>query len=131
MKDGNNEKFGIEGGIGLISSRLTVHGPIVPEKGSFIVSGRRTYAFDIAQPFLKGSTFEGTNYYFYDLNIKAKYKVSNKDRFFLSGYFGRDVLNLKNPERGFVFDMPYGNATATFRWNHIFDEKLFMNFIFV
>ncbi|MDC0230781.1 TonB-dependent receptor [Aureispira] len=131
MKDGNNEKFGIEGGIGIISSRLTVHGPIVPQKGSFIVSGRRTYAFEIAQPFLKGSTFEGTNYYFYDLNVKAKYKVTNKDRLFLSGYFGRDVLNLKNPDRGFVFDMPYGNATATFRWNHIFDEKLFMNFIFV
>lgn len=131
MKDGSSEKFGIEGGIGIISSRLTVQGPIVPKKGSFIVSGRRTYAFDIAQPFLIGTAFEGTNYYFYDLNVKAKYQISDKDRLFLSGYFGRDVLNLKNPDRGFVFNMPYGNSTATLRWNHIFDDKLFMNFIFV
>lgn len=131
MKDGYDEKFGIEGGIGIISSRLTVQGPIVPKKGSFIVSGRRTYVFDLAQPFLRGTAFEGTNYYFYDLNVKAKYQISKKDRIFLSGYFGRDVLNLKNPDRGFVFDMPYGNATATLRWNHIFDDKLFMNFIFV
>ncbi len=131
MRDGNNEKFGIEGGIGIISSRLTAHGPIVKKKGSFIISGRRTYVFDIAQPFLTETAFNGTNYYFYDLNIKAKYKVTDKDRLFLSGYFGRDVLNLKNPDRGFVFNMPYGNATATLRWNHIFDDRLFMNFIFV
>lgn len=131
MKDGDDERFGVEGGIGLISSRLTIEGPIVPKKGSFIISGRRTYAFDLAQPFLQETAFEGTNYYFYDLNVKAKYQVSDKDRLFLSGYFGRDVLNLTNPERGFKVNMPYGNATATLRWNHIFDEKLFMNFIFV
>jgi len=131
MKDGFNERFGIEGGIGLISSRLTVQGPIVPKKGSFIISGRRTYAFDLAQPFLTETAFNGTNYYFYDLNIKAKYQISDRDRIFLSGYFGRDVLALKNPDRGFNFDMPYGNATATLRWNHIFGDKLFMNFIFV
>ena len=131
MRDGNNDRFGVEGGIGIISSRLTVHGPLFPKKGSFIVSGRRTYVFDIAQPFLTETAFNGTNYYFYDLNVKAKYEISKKDRLFLSGYFGRDVLNLKNPDRGFVFNMPYGNATATLRWNHIFDDKLFMNFIFV
>ncbi|MBL4648574.1 MAG: TonB-dependent receptor [Aureispira sp.] len=131
MKDGYDDKFGIEGGIGIISSRLTIQGPIVPKKGSFIISGRRTYAFEAAQPFIKGTAFEGTNYYFYDLNIKAKYQITDRDRIFLSGYFGRDVLNLKNPDRGFVFNMPYGNATATLRWNHIFDDKLFMNFVFV
>lgn len=131
MKDGYDDRFGIEGGIGIISSRLTIQGPIVPKKGSFIISGRRTYAFEVAQPFIDGTAFEGTNYYFYDLNIKAKYQITDRDRIFLSGYFGRDVLNLKNPDRGFVFNMPYGNATATLRWNHIFDDKLFMNFIFV
>lgn len=131
MKDGFDDRFGVEGGIGIVSSRLTVQGPIVPKKGSFIISGRRTYVFDVAQPLIQGSAFEGTNYYFYDLNIKAKYQITDRDRIFLSGYFGRDVLNLKNPDRGFVFNMPYGNATATLRWNHIFDDKLFMNFIFV
>lgn len=127
MKDGDNDQFGIEGGIGLISSRLTVHGPIVPGRGSFIVSGRRTYLFELAQPFIKGTAFEGTNYYFYDLNVKANYKFSQKDRIFLSGYFGRDVLDLKNPDRDFNINMPWGNATATIRWNHLFNDKLFMN----
>ncbi|MGH1337668.1 MAG: TonB-dependent receptor, partial [Aureispira sp.] len=131
MKDGDNDRFGVEGGIGLISSRLTLEGPIVSKKGSFIISGRRTYAFDLAQPFLTETTFSGTNYYFYDLNVKARYQINDKNRLFLSGYFGRDVLNLTNPERGFAIDLPYGNATATLRWNHIFNDKLFMNFIFV
>lgn len=131
MKDGSDKGFGIEGGIGLISSRLTIQGPIVKNRGSFIVSGRRTYAFDIAQPLIQGSAFEGTNYFFYDLNLKARYQITPKDRVFLSGYFGRDVLVFKNPDRGFAFNLPYGNATASLRWNHIFDDKLFMNFIFV
>lgn len=131
MRDGNDERFGIEGGIGLISSRLTIHGPIVPKKGSFLVSGRRTYIFDLAQPLLKETAFSGTNYYFYDLNIKAKYQITDKDRLFLSGYFGRDVLNLINPDRGFTFSMPYGNATATVRWNRLFNDKLFMNLTFI
>ncbi len=131
MKDGDDERFGVEGGIGLVSSRLTLEGPIVPKKGSFIISGRRTYAFDVAQPFLTETAFSGTNYYFYDLNVKARYQVSDRDRLFVSGYFGRDVLNLNNPNRGFSITMPYGNATATLRWNHIFDDKLFMNFVLV
>lgn len=127
MKEGDDSRFGIEGGISIVSSRLTFEGPIVKKKGSFIISGRRTYVFDIAQPFIQGTAFEGTNYYFYDLNLKANYRLGKKDRIFLSGYFGRDVLNFSNPERGFKFDMPWGNATATLRWNHIFGDKLFMN----
>ena len=127
MKEGNNQNFGIKGGIGAIASRLTVEGPIQKDKSSFILSGRRTYAFDLAQPFLKGSDFEGTNYYFYDLNAKVNYRFSDKDRLFLSGYFGRDVLNYNSVARGFYFNMPYGNNTATLRWNHLFSEKLFMN----
>lgn len=131
MKEGNNERFGVEGGIGIVSSRLTVEGPLWKKKISFMVSGRRTYVFDLAQPFLKKTAFAGTNYYFYDLNIKANYRISQKDQLFASGYFGRDVLKLNNPDRDFVFNMPWGNATATLRWTHLFDDRLFMNATFI
>jgi len=127
MKEGNDKHYEVEGGIGLISSRLTVQGPVVKDKSSFIVSGRRTYILDLAQPALKGSNFEGTNYYFYDLNTKWNYTFSNKNRLFFSGYFGNDVLKFRQPGRDFAFDLPYGNKTATLRWNHLFSEKLFMN----
>lgn len=127
MKEGNQRKFGVEGGLGAISSRLLVEGPLVKDRSAFMVSGRRTYAFDLAQPFLKGGRFEGTNYYFYDLNLKANYRFSDKDRLFLSGYFGRDVLLLNAADRDFSFNMPWGNATASLRWNHLFNDKLFMN----
>lgn len=127
MKDGNNEYAQIEGGIGIVASRLTVQSPIVKKKASFIASGRRTYVFDLAQPFLKNTKFEGTNYYFYDLNLKANWHISQKDRLFVSGYFGRDVLALNQPQRNFNFNMNWGNATTTIRWNHLFSANLFMN----
>lgn len=82
MKEGNQKEYSAEGGVGLISSRLTIQGPIVKDKTSFIVSGRRTYIGDLAQAALKGSTFEGTNYYFYDLNAKINHKFSDSDRLF-------------------------------------------------
>lgn len=131
MKDGDDERFGVEGGIGLVSSRLTVEGPLTKKKGSFMISGRRTYAFDLAQPFIQDTDFAGTNYYFYDLNLKARYQISDKDRLFLSGYFGRDVLTLNNPDRDLAIDLPYGNATASLRWNRIVRDNLFMNVILV
>lgn len=131
MKEGNKKRFAVQGGIGLVSSKLTFEGPFANNKASFMISGRRTYLFDIAQPFLKGTSFEGTNYYFYDLNLKANAQITRNDRLFLSGYFGRDVLNLKNPDRGFDLNMPWGNATGTLRWNHLFNDKLFMNTLFV
>ncbi|HMS66616.1 MAG TPA: TonB-dependent receptor [Saprospiraceae bacterium] len=127
MKEGNNQKYAAEGGIGIISSRLTFEGPIVKDKSSFIISGRRTYALDLAQPFLRGGNFEGTNYYFYDLNTKLNYKFSDKDRLYFSAYFGRDVFKFRQPKRDFFFDLPYGNSTATLRWNHVFSDKLFFN----
>ena len=127
MKEGNNQNFQGEGGIGLISSRLTLEGPIVKGKSSFLVSGRRTYGFDLAQPFIRQTDFAGTNYFFYDLNAKMNYQFSQKDRIYLSGYFGRDVLTFAQPGRDFQFTLPYGNATATLRWNHLFTEKLFFN----
>ncbi|MCZ2101388.1 MAG: TonB-dependent receptor [Chitinophagales bacterium] len=127
MKEGNDQRYIVEGGIGLISSRLTVQGPVVKNKSSFIISGRRTYILDLVQPALKGGKFEGTNYYFYDLNTKWNYTFSDKDRIFFSGYFGDDILKFRQATRNFYFDMPYGNKTATLRWNHLFNHKMFMN----
>ena len=128
MNDGNDKSYQVEGGIGLVSSRLTVQGPIVKNKSSFILSGRRTYILDLAQFAIDNTDFAGTNYYFYDLNAKVNYRVSDKDRLYLSAYFGRDIFKFNQEKRDFYFNLPYGNATATFRWNHLFSDKLFMNF---
>jgi hypothetical protein len=127
MKEGNNKSYEAEGGIGLISSRLTFEGPLQKDKSSFIVSTRRTYALDLAQPYIDKTKLAGTNYYFYDLNAKANYQFSEKDRLYLSGYFGRDVFIFNSKDRGFSFRLPYGNATTTLRWNHVFKPTLFMN----
>ncbi|PKR81658.1 hypothetical protein CW751_03790 [Brumimicrobium salinarum] len=121
MRDGNNKKFGASGGIGLISSRLTVEGPIVKDKGSFIVSGRRSYA-DLFLVFAEDETLNNTTLFFYDLNAKANYKINDRNRVYLSGYFGRDKFSLDDQ---FGFD--WGNATGTLRWNHLFNDKLFVN----
>ncbi|MCB0790149.1 MAG: TonB-dependent receptor [Flavobacteriales bacterium] len=129
MKDGNDKGYHAQGGIGLISSRLTVEGPIVKDRSSFIVSGRRTYADVLFTPFIPDtSAFAGSGYYFYDLNAKMNYRLSDKDRFYLSGYFGRDVFTFKtgNPDDP-TFKIPWGNATVAARWNHVFGPKLFMN----
>lgn len=127
MKEGNDENYEIEGGIGLISSRLTVQGPLVKNKSSFIVSTRRTYALDLAQPFIKKTDFAGTNYYFYDLNSKINYRLTSKDRIYISTYFGRDVFTFNNNERDFAVRLPYGNGTGTLRWNHVLRKNMFSN----
>lgn len=128
MKDGNNKRWEVEGGIGLIASRLTFQGPIVKDKLSVIVSARRTYADVIAKPFIPSdSRFAGSGYYFYDVNAKINWKISNKDRIFLSGYFGRDVFDFNSKESGFTANMKWGNATTTLRWNHVYNQKLFSN----
>ena len=121
MRDGNKKKFGMSGGIGLISSRLTVEAPIVKDKGSFIVSGRRSYA-DLFLKLSKDTSINQTQLFFYDLNAKANYRLGDKDRIFLSGYFGRDVLGIND-----AFGFNWGNATGTIRWNHLFSNKLFSN----
>jgi hypothetical protein len=121
MKDGNSKKFSGSGGIGSISSRLTLEGPIVKDKSSFIISARRTYA-DL---FLKLSADENTRksvLYFYDLNAKLNYTINSNNRIFLSGYFGRDILSFSHG-----FSQGWGNATGSLRWNHIFNKKLFSN----
>lgn len=121
MKDGNSKKFSMSGGLGLISSRLTIEGPLKKDKSSFIVSGRRTYA-DLFLKLSKQEDLKDTRLYFYDLNAKVNYRLSDKDRVFLSGYFGRDVLALAG-----LFGFDWGNATATARWNHVYNPKLFSN----
>jgi CarboxypepD_reg-like domain/TonB-dependent Receptor Plug Domain len=121
MKDGNAKKIDASGGIGLIASRLNVTGPIVKDKGSFMISARRTYA-DMFLKLIKDTGQGKRTLYFYDVNMKANYKVSKKDKVFLSGYFGRDVLGL-----GETFSTDWGNKTATLRWNHIFGGGLFSN----
>lgn len=119
MKDGNNQDYKVTGGLGLISSRLSVEGPVQKGKSSFMVSGRRTYA-DL---FLKASEdFKDSKLYFYDLNVKANYQVNKNNRIYLSGYFGRDVLGL-----GSSFGTDWGNTTATLRWNSIINSRLFSN----
>ncbi len=127
MKEGNNKEIHGSGGIGLIASRLTLEGPLKKNKGSFMISGRRTYIDALAKPFITNTRLKGSGYYFYDLNLKANYTFSNKDRLYLSGYFGRDVFDFKNQSGSLNLNMPWGNSTATARWNHLFNSKLFCN----
>jgi len=128
MKDGNSNKFQGEGGIGLIASRFSIQGPIKKDRASFIVSARRTYVDALVKPFVKKtSNFYGSGYYFYDLNAKVNYRFSDRDRLYLSGYFGRDVFTFNNSELSFRANIPWGNSTATLRWNHVFTPKLFAN----
>ena len=128
MKEGNNQKLQVDGGIGLIASRFSIQGPLKKNKASFIVSARRTYIDALVKPFVsKSSQFYGSGYYFYDLNAKMNYKFSEKDRIYASGYFGRDVFDFANGKQSLKVNIPWGNATGTLRWNHVFNQKLFAN----
>jgi hypothetical protein len=119
MNEGNNKRYNVSGGLGLISSKLNVEGPLVKDKGSFLITGRRTYV-DV---FLKASDkYKENTLYFYDLNTKLNYRINDKNKIYASGYFGRDVLGF-----GSSFGIDWGNATGTVRWNHIFGPKLFSN----
>src|ERR1700712_853433 len=121
MNEGNNKDLTVQGGLGLISSRIKVEGPIVQDKGSFMISARRTY-IDF---FLKASsdtTIKGSSIYFYDLNAKANYHFDDKNALYVSVYFGKDVLGLKN-----TFGTNWGNSTGTLRFNHLFNNRLFSN----
>ncbi len=126
MKDGNKEHYTGEIGIGLISSRAVVEGPLVKNKASFLISGRRTYLDALLMPVIKsmgdGETF---GYYFYDLNAKLNYDINSKNKLYLSGYFGRDKFYSKYDD--FKAKLAWGNQTATLRWNHQFNNKLFAN----
>ncbi len=120
-RDGNNRSFHGNGGIGLISSRLALEGPISKGRTSFILAGRRTYA-DVFLPLSSDKAVRDNTLYFYDMNAKLSHTLNEKNRFFLSGYFGRDVF--KNPFGG----LDFGNQTLTFRWNHLFSDRIFANF---
>ena len=121
MDEGNSKEYVVQGGIGLISSRLKVEGPIVEDKGSFMISARRTY-IDVFLKLSSDSTVKGSQLYFYDLNAKANYHFDDKNAVYLSGYFGKDVLGLEN-----TFGTNWGNSTGTLRFNHLFNSKLFSN----
>ncbi len=134
LKDGNKEKLGGETSIGLLSSRLLIEGPIVKNKSSFIISGRRTYADVILKPIMQmEDSEEDFGYYFYDLNAKLNYEISPKNKIYISGYFGRDKFyddyeyNLSSTKNKIYWE----NATATLRWNHLFNNKLFSNTSFI
>jgi outer membrane receptor for ferrienterochelin and colicin len=142
MRDGNNKKFSAEGSVGIISSKLTLEGPIIKDKTSFIVSGRRTYIDLLAQPLIKLQSM-GSNsnlnagYYFYDLNAKVNHKFSDRSRLFLSAYSGKDKAYLRTSEKGNVLGEPakfeadaglgWGNLTSALRWNYVLSPKLFSN----
>ena len=122
MKEGNNKKLEVNGGIGTIFSRLAIEAPIIKDKLSFIVAGRRSYIDVLAKPSLakENPALADAQFYFYDLTAKINWRINDKNTVFLSGYFGRDVFGA-----GFTFN--WGNATTTLRWNHVYNNKLFMN----
>lgn len=127
MKEGNNKKTEVNGGIGLISSRLSVEGPIKKDKSSFLIAGRRTYIDAVVRPFLPDS-LKGNGYYFYDFNAKANYVINDKNRIYLSVYHGRDVFSFRSPQnRDINFSTSWGNTMASFRWNKVISNNMFGN----
>ncbi|NQV53522.1 MAG: TonB-dependent receptor [Flavobacteriales bacterium] len=122
QKEGNSKHFSASGGLGLLFSRLTIEGPILKDKVSFIVSGRRSY-FDIFFPLANNDAINDSRLYFYDLNGKINWTINEKNRVYVSGYFGDDVFNLTD-----LFSTRWGNKTFSLRWNHLFSERIFANF---
>lgn len=121
QKDGSKKRFGATGGIGIVSSRLLLEGPIMKNKASFLIGGRSSYAH------LFLPLFDNKNVaYFYDLNTKISYDLNKNNRVFLSGYFGRDVFSINDS-----FSNTFGNTTLNLRWNHLFSDKLFSNLSFI
>ena len=120
MKEGDPKRFGITGSIGTVSSKITLAGPIIKDRTTWLFAGRRTYA-DLFLPFAKDESVRDNKLYFYDFNLKLTHTINEKNRFFLTGYTGRDIF--KNQ-----FSMvEFGNQSATLRWNHIISDKLFLN----
>jgi len=125
MNEGNNQSHHLSGGIGLISSRLMLEGPIVKDRGSYLISGRRTYA-DLFLKLSSDPTINSNQLYFYDLNAKVNYKINDKNRLYLSAYYGRDIFDFAGR-----FGINWGNTTVTGRWNHIWNGKTFSNTSFI
>ncbi|MBX6380514.1 outer membrane receptor protein involved in Fe transport [Thermoflavifilum aggregans] len=128
MKDGNNQQMHGEGGIGLIASRFSIEGPIRKNKSSYMLAARRTYVDMLVKPFVsKSSSFYGSGYYFYDLNAKVNEQFSDRDKLYASAYLGRDVFHFRSSGNTFQAHIPWGNTTATVRWNHVFNARMFAN----
>jgi hypothetical protein len=131
LREGDRQNYVSTGGVGLISSRGTFEGPINKGKGSFIVSGRRTY-FDVFTRALNKANEKKEDYspipdyYFYDFNAKFNYTLGDNDQLFVTGYLGRDVFGFSSPG-GFNFNFNWGNTIGTVRWNHVFSPRLFVN----
>ncbi|SMC89852.1 TonB-dependent receptor [Pedobacter africanus] len=125
MQDGNDKEFKVEGGLGLIASRIKAEGPIVKNKSSFMVSARRTY-IDLLLKASGDSALKNNTLNFYDINAKINYKFDDKNTLFLSGYFGQDNIGIKD-----LFANDWGNTTATVRFNHVFNSRLFSNTSFI
>ena len=124
MKEGNSKELEVNGGIGSIFSRLAIEGPIKEGKSSFIIAGRRSYIDVLARPFT--DIFDGgAGLYFYDLTAKTNYNISDKNRLYLSSYFGRDAFNFDDTQ-----GINWGSKTLTLRWNHLYNEGLFSNLTF-
>ena len=135
MKDGNMKDFKADATVGLISSKLMIEGPIVKDKTSFIVAGRRTYIDLFVRPFMPNNT--DLTLHFYDLNAKVNHRFSRKDRIFWSAYAGDDIFEVDftenfsdgsgfNEDNRLIAGLGYGNITSTIRWNHLFGDKLFL-----
>jgi hypothetical protein len=120
MKDGNSKKFGLKGSVGTVSSKLTIEGPLIKDRTTYLLSGRRTYA-DLFLPLAKDENVKNSKLYFYDLNLKLTHVINKNNRLYLSGYSGRDVFKNQFASMGF------GNQTGSLRWNHLFSKKLFFN----
>lgn len=128
MREGDMNKYHVNGGIGLISSRLEVDGPIQKGKSSFMIAGRRTYIDILMKPIInRNPNLSGLGYYFYDLNLKLNFKLSDKDNLYLSSYIGEDKFSFGQKGDDMQMKMPWGNKMASIRWNHLFSSKHFMN----
>lgn len=126
-RPGDKKTWGVRGGLGLLASRLMVEGPVDKDRSTLMLAGRRAYAFQLAQPFLKGTSFEGTDYYFFDLNARLDYRLSTRDKLFFSTYAGKDVLKYRSKARDLGLDLAYGNRTATLQWNHVFNDQVYFS----
>lgn len=126
MRAAESDRFRGEGGIGLISSRALVEGPIVPGRSGLLVAARRTYVDALIRPFLRDGAFAGSGYFFHDLNLKADLKLSDRDRLELTGYTGRDVFSFASGTADFAAKIPWGNSTASLVWKHTVGDRWFL-----
>ena len=124
LKEGSRQQLQGSGGIGLISSRLTLEGPVKQGKSSFIASARRTYIDVLTRPYVETTQAAGSGYFFYDLNAKYVHRFSDRDEVSVSSYFGRDVFSFNSADAGFGASIPWGNAMVASRWNHLVTDRL-------